>query len=169
MPTNLIAPTLSVLNSTSIMIAWLPPNSESAILSYQVLRNSTQIAQTTTTIQYTDTGLAPYTIYSYAIRATNNAGITESLPTLARTLEDIPIGVLTPTFSNVQARTVQSTWSVPTQPNGVITRYELSVIAINGAVMDQNVFSGLAFSTQVTGTYTILRNYHQNSEIHILR
>ncbi|KAI6647890.1 Usherin-like [Oopsacas minuta] len=145
-PTGLAPPTLTIISSSSILISWSPASSESAILFYGVSRNFTEIHQTTE-LEYTDTGLSPNTIYTYTITATNNAGLSESGGTTDRTLEDAPTGVSPVMLTNIQARSLQASWSVPTQPNGDITVYNIFVSSDNG---DELYFSGLALTTTIS-------------------
>ena len=98
-------------------------------------------------MQYTDINLTPYTVYTYTITATNNAGSTVSGSTTVRTLEDIPAGVTPVSISNIQARSVLASWSVASQPNGVITMYNVFISSVDG---EELVFSGLAISTVIT-------------------
>ena len=98
-------------------------------------------------MQYTDINLIAFTIYTYTIIATNNAGSNESASTTIRTLEDIPAGVAPVSISNTQARSMLASWSVVSQPNGVITMYNVFISSVDGEML---VFSGLAVSTTIT-------------------
>ena len=149
-PTGLSPPTLIVISPTSILISWSPPNSESAILFYEVTRNSS-IIQEISVLQYTDNNLLPFTIYTYTITATNNAGSTESTSTTVRTSEDIPAGVAPVSVSNIQARSMLASWNAVSQPNGIITMYNVFTNSVDGDVL---VFSGLAVSTTITSKFT---------------
>ena len=139
-----------MISSTSIIVSWSSPSSESAILFYEVTRNSS-IIQETSDLQYTDINLTPYTVYTYTITATNNAGSTVSGSTTVRTLEDIPAGVTPVSTSNIQARSVLASWSVASQPNGVITMYNVFISSVDG---EELVFSGLAVSTVITSKFS---------------
>ena len=153
-PTGLSPPTLSVLTSASISVSWQIPSSQSAIQFYEVTRNLTVIHQTTL-LQFTDTNLLPYTVYTYTIIATNNAGSTESLGTSGRTLESIPTGVTPISFNAIQARSLQATWTAPTLPNGVISLFQVFITSVNGVDLGgvMNVSSGLALNAFISGYY----------------
>lgn len=126
-----------------------PEQANGVITSYTVYRDGSPIANTTETM-YTDTGLTPDTVYSYVIEAFNAVGSTESDPVQTRTLEGIPMEVFPPSLEPSGSNAVLATWQEPAVPNGVVTRYELVIVAVEGLPMELIVFSGLAFSTTVS-------------------
>jgi usherin len=77
---------------------------------------------------FADSGLMPYTLYSYYVVATNGAGATAS-PAASmvpiRTLESAPTGMTAPFVTPLGATRANVSWSVPTAPNGVVTSYTL--------------------------------------------
>jgi len=76
----------SNITSTSVTIAWSASTDNVAVAGYQVFRNGTQVATTTTT-NYTDTGLSPSTTYTYTVAAfdTSNNVSTPSQPLIVTT------------------------------------------------------------------------------------
>ncbi|MHB8660392.1 MAG: putative glycoside hydrolase [Minisyncoccota bacterium] len=71
-PTNLSASTIS---SSLINISWTASISDIGVVGYNVYRNGTQIATTTST-SYSDTGLTASTAYSYSVSAYDAPGNT---------------------------------------------------------------------------------------------
>ena len=82
--------------------------------------------------EYIDTGLTPYTVYTYEVEATNAHGSTRSPEVRYRTPSGVPSGDVSLRVSDVTARGAAFDWSPPTAANGVIQRYILSsVIAVH--------------------------------------
>lgn len=150
-PDEQAPPITTPQSSTSILLQWLPPEaSNGVILGYNVYRNASFVANTTS-LNYTDTGLAPDSPYSYFIEAFNVIGRTSSVAVFTRTLEGIPSGLTPPTLRALNSSAVQASWQAPSVTNGIITRYELVLTGIEAQPREDIVFSGLAFSDVVNG------------------
>ncbi len=127
------APTLIVLNGGSVIeVTWDPPIQPNGIITqYQVLRREDSIVSIINIMndvlmrRYVDTDLRPAEVYAYAIRARNSIGRTDSKFSFITTPEAAPEGLTPPTLMPLSAFAIQITWLLPTQPNGVITRYEI--------------------------------------------
>ena len=136
-PEGVAPPTLVVLGSSAIRVEWQQPSLPNGIIfAYRVRRRlygnvPTEfihfVTQDTSVMVFQNSGLDPYTRYEYRLEVFNQAGSTLSEFADARTEEDIPEGVFPPNIlsSNIMARNLSATWSVPTHPNGVITGYRL--------------------------------------------
>lgn len=139
------------MSSTSIALNWLPPEAPNGVILYYVVyRNGIPVANTSQ-LAYNDTGLLPYTTYTYAIQAANVIGRTTSYATSATTLAGVPRGLAPPNVTVLDATSVFASWAPPLQPNGVVVRYELVLGrggAPNGSV---TVFSGPALYATVNG------------------
>ncbi|KAL0969312.1 hypothetical protein UPYG_G00225390 [Umbra pygmaea] len=124
-PSQQPSPAGSVLNSTSISLTWNPPDAPNThILNYTLLRNGLEIHTTHTRypfrpVNYVDSGLSPYSEYSYHLITANVNGQTDSLPVSYRTLAAVPdpnhihltlVGRPGPTSANLQ-------WTPPPQPS----------------------------------------------------
>ena len=96
-------------------------------------------------MNYTDTGLLPNTVYLYAVESVNIIGSAKSDVLSVRTQEAPPKGVSAPNLTPVNSTAVHATWQSPTQPNGIIVRYELRIVAVNGQSLHQHItaFTGL--------------------------
>ena len=77
-------------------------------------------------LQYTDTGLSPFTQYRYEVEAINSFGSSRSTPVIYRTPPGVPTGDINLRVFNVQARSALFSWNAPPIANGLIQRYELS-------------------------------------------
>ena len=127
-PEGLDAPNVQPILSTEILILWSSPSSPNGIItSYEVIRDGNTIVSLSS-FQYRDRNLDPYTDYSYQIIACNSrGGCVTSIATGGRTLESIPHGVIAPSLTAVSFSQVEVRWDPPTQPNGVIQQYMLTV------------------------------------------
>ena len=128
-PIGLQPPTLMVLTSTSVDVSWMPPTMpRGVVLGYNVYRNDSRIANLSSDMfMYTDTGLLPHTVYSYAVSVRNSAGSVMSTATSARTGQDTPQGVPAPTVVAINSTAFRVTLAEPTQPNGIVLNYSVIV------------------------------------------
>ena len=124
-PSFISAPVATVLNSSSVQVAWSSPvQPNGRITRYQLLVNATDV-YTGLATTHVVTALEPYVLYEFVISACTSAGCTSSQPTLARPDEAPPTHLLAPTVHVTGTRSTEVSWSPPTKPNGLITAYEL--------------------------------------------
>ncbi|KAL5008917.1 hypothetical protein ScPMuIL_014498, partial [Solemya velum] len=131
-PTGLMAPTLSVLSSTSIQASWRPPlKLNGPLQNYTLYQNGITIySGATDKLSYTSNSLAVWTDYEFRIQACTNRGCASSQGEKARTLEAQPMNQGAPivlAMGNEEGKHVGVlvSWLPPVQPNGVITFYEV--------------------------------------------
>ncbi|MDB5165054.1 MAG: exoglucanase [Candidatus Saccharibacteria bacterium] len=119
-PTGLAS---SATTATSISLSWAAATDNVGVAGYNILRNGTQLATTTTT-SYTNTGLTPSTSYSYTIQAYDAAGKTSASSTaLAVSTAADTVAPSIPTGLTSSASTVNSItlgWTASTDNVGVI-------------------------------------------------
>ena len=140
-PTTVGPPTATVVSSTEIALSWSEPAElNGALTGYQIYRNGALAVSTLSTF-YRDSGLEPFTEYSYILEACTGGGCTNSTTVSNTTLEALPEGVSDPVVSNLEARSLVITWQQPSRPNGVIMEYVLTLVS-NSTVL----FRGLQFS-----------------------
>jgi PKD repeat protein len=72
-PATPAAPTLTSRTPSSVTLSWPATTDNVGVTQYQVYRNGTAVG-TTTSLSYTDSGLAAGTSYSYSVRARDAAG-----------------------------------------------------------------------------------------------
>ena len=82
------------------------------------------------TYVFNDTGLRPFTEYSYVLRVHTGGGFTDSSPTAELTLEDTPTGVAPPTTVAVSFSEIRVEWVEPIMPNGIIQLYDIFRVTI---------------------------------------
>src|ERR1700675_1494441 len=162
------APTLttgfvaSALSSSQIQLSWnasTDPDNTSSQLIYHVRRNGVVIAATTAgATTWTDSGLAPSTIYSYTVRASDPYGnysaltapVSTQTGTHDTTAPTVPTGFVASALSSSQ---IQLSWNASTDPDNTSSQliYHVRrngvVIAATTAGATTWTDSGLAPST----------------------
>lgn len=127
-PSNITAPKLTVLSSTSMRVAWSEPGRPNGVISkYVVLYNNLE-KDAGLSKDVTLSGLQPYTLYSVVIKAcTTSVACSTGEASQARTHEAPPELQGRPVFpsESIKARIVLITWSDPAKPNGFIIKYTL--------------------------------------------
>ncbi|ESN90081.1 hypothetical protein HELRODRAFT_91040 [Helobdella robusta] len=130
---------VSVMDSgpTYFTLSWLPPREANGILiGYKLFRDGLMIYNgTNNDTVYNDTGLEPYTKYSYRISVENNVGTTSSPSLTFQTGQSTPSGNFTFKVTNIKSRSARVTWSPPSKNNGVIRKY---VVRISEMVYNNN-------------------------------
>ncbi|XP_072555094.1 usherin isoform X5 [Paramormyrops kingsleyae] len=157
-PSQQPPPTGQVLNASAIQLTWSPPDSpNSNMLKYALLRDSHEVA--TLHAQhpfepqvFVDTGLSPYTMYSYQLVTSNVRGHTSSARVSYRTLAGIPLpehlslhlmGRATPTSATFN-------WTRPRHAVGPVKGYMLSAVAM-GDQEERVHYSGLGTEATASG------------------
>ncbi|XP_049320201.1 usherin isoform X1 [Astyanax mexicanus] len=129
-------PVGTVLSASAIELSWNAPDSpNSNALTYTLLRNS-QIIHSSFSLHpfepvlFTDSGLSPYTLYTYQLLTSNVHGNTSSSSISLRTLASIPepnelqlslVGRAGPTSASFN-------WSEPLNTSGPVELYTLSSV-----------------------------------------
>lgn len=131
-PTGMRPPTVDYVTDDvhSLFITWLPPDQiNGVLLSYRLQQNESVPPWSFTPsdqLQFTDTNLRAYTVYSYTVTACTSGGCTQSLPTVLRTKETAPLLTLPPVLEAVNSTAIRATWQQPEISNGEITQYQLT-------------------------------------------
>ena len=133
-PVGVDPPVVQILTARSLDISWTQPNLPNGVILGFILRRNDEVIYNATNLTYLDTGLTPDMQYSYTVEAYNSAGGTESGPSIVRTPQDSPDGLLPPSLEVLNSTAIAVTWTAPSEPNGVITRYELLVNGIQQEV-----------------------------------
>ncbi|NXU70580.1 USH2A protein, partial [Oreotrochilus melanogaster] len=128
-PEHVQPPDVSTLNSTSLHLSWIAPKKPNGIIrEYQISQVGKGLIYTdaASRMQYTLSGLQPYTNYSFVLTACTSAGCASSQPLSGQTLQAAPHGVWpNPHHIIVSSTEVEIYWSEPKKPNGLITEYRL--------------------------------------------
>ena len=126
-PDGLSPPMATVINSTAIHIQWEEPSQPNGVITNYILsRDGSEIFQDLS-FTYTDTGLDPFTYYSYSIQAcTSGNKCGTSTPTVIRSDEAVPEGIVPLTISSITSTTINFAVNEVTTPNGIV-RYVVTL------------------------------------------
>ena len=168
-PQDQAPPRIGSKNATSIELKWKPPAKPNGIITdYELRRTVSPVQQrrkrsvpswsviystsdtNKTDYQYLDTGLKPYTRYSYIVRANNSGGYIDSDPVTVTTDEAPPTFVDAPIVTLVDAYSLNVSWSKPLEPNGVIQYY---LVFRNGSIKRKT--NDFSFVDQGLNPYTV--------------
>eukprot|EP00058_Branchiostoma_floridae_P024730 XP_002610220.1 hypothetical protein BRAFLDRAFT_76999 [Branchiostoma floridae] len=133
-PSQMPQPVGTPSSSTVITLRWDPPDFPNGnYLQYFLYRDNQEIYSVNDTLpfatqEFEDTGLRPFTQYTYYVRAENSDGTTDS-PTIAlQTLAGVPSGDAVLEVSQVQATSAFFRWQPPSNANGPINNYVLTSV-----------------------------------------
>ncbi|XP_054432559.1 LOW QUALITY PROTEIN: usherin [Pteronotus mesoamericanus] len=137
-PSQQPPPRGQVQSSSAIHLSWSPPGSPNAHwLAYSLFRDGFDIYTTEdqypySTQHFSDTGLSPYTSYSYSIKTTNAHGSTGSTAVTYRTAPGVPGGSLNLSHvTPVGSDSVTLTWAAPSNCSGPVEKYILSCVPVD--------------------------------------
>ncbi|XP_062312043.1 usherin-like, partial [Osmerus eperlanus] len=147
-----------VLGPSSIRVTWPPPDSpNSHVLTYTLLRDGLEVHTCPSSYPFSsetfeDTGLSPYTLYSYRLLTANVNGLTESPAAQYRTSSSVPdperlqlnlLGRSGPTGASFN-------WSLTQNHSGPLERFVLRSVAL-GSGQERLHYSGLATEASARG------------------
>ncbi|KAL6478813.1 hypothetical protein MHYP_G00122460 [Metynnis hypsauchen] len=124
---------LSVWNITSksLSLSWEPPTIITGRFSYVIqLYGPTGFINENNTSEQTFvyTGLTPYTPYRVSVMAKSAGATGPAAETRISTPPETPGAVSDLRAAAVDSTSVRLSWGVPSQPNGLITRYRIQVL-----------------------------------------
>ncbi|TDH17235.1 hypothetical protein EPR50_G00006290 [Perca flavescens] len=131
-PGPLHAPTLTLLDSRTILVEWSRPSQVNGVLEfYSILLshdgavpvlayNSSELFE-----DHTLRNLTPGTAYTITLVACTGGGCTLSPPSMAQTEESTPENVPAPLVIPLSPHALNVSWTPPDTPNGIITSYGL--------------------------------------------
>ena len=135
-------PTLDVLGSTEIRVRWTVPSLPNGVISSYILYQNDVAVFSGIGLEHTASNLSPFTVYSYYVEVCNQAGCASSVTVTATTDQAPPQGVSPPVLMVLGATMIQVSWSAPTMPNGVISRYEIRRRLLNNFFSELPQFVG---------------------------
>ncbi|XP_074522167.1 usherin [Halichoeres trimaculatus] len=131
-PGPLQAPTLTLLDSRSILVEWSRPSQVNGVLEFYSIflshdgselvlaYNSSELFE-----DHTLRNLTPGTAYTITLAACTGGGCTLSPSSLAQTEESTPESVPAPLVTHLSPHALNVSWTPPDTPNGIITSYGL--------------------------------------------
>uniref|UniRef100_A0A3Q4AAY9 Uncharacterized protein n=1 Tax=Mola mola TaxID=94237 RepID=A0A3Q4AAY9_MOLML len=131
-PGPLQAPTLTLLDSRTILVEWSRPSQVNGVLEFYSIFLSHDDAEPVLAYNsselfedYTLRNLTPGTAYNITLAACTEGGCTLSPPSQAQTEESTPESVPAPLVTPLSPHAFNIRWTPPNSPNGVITTYGL--------------------------------------------
>ena len=119
-------PVLEVRGPTEISVSWSAPDSPNGEISaYRLFMDDRVVFTSVNQFAYSATGLTPFTTYEFFVEVCNQAGCASSISVSAQTEQALAGGVALPVLTVLGPTAVRVSWTTPTQPNGVITQYEI--------------------------------------------
>ncbi|TNN67187.1 Usherin [Liparis tanakae] len=133
-PGPLHVPTLTLLDSRTILVEWSRPSQVNGVLEFYsvflshgdggaaaaLVHNSSELLE-----EHTLRDLTPGTLYTVTLAACTGGGCTVSPPGRAQTEESTPENVPAPRVTPLSPNALNVSWTAPGTPNGVITSYGL--------------------------------------------
>jgi chitodextrinase len=153
-PTQLAAQTLS---PSQIALTWAASTDNVAIANYTVYRNGSAIATVTST-SYTDSGLASWTSYTYAVSATDTSGNSsaQSSTISARTADGTPPSIPAQLAAQViSASQINLTWAASTD-NVAVASYTVYRNGNSVATTTATSFSDTGLASGTSYKYAVL-------------
>ena len=150
-PAGVAPPTLTALSPTSIRAMWTTPTTPNGIItSYSLVRvygsglSEEEVIFTGLQLEAVAMNLTANTLYFFKVVASTDGGSTASSAANITTPEDIPDCISPPSIVVTGSSSLNISWQVPCEPNGVIISYNL--------IQDgTQIFSGLQLNFLVTG------------------
>ncbi|XP_015754539.1 PREDICTED: Down syndrome cell adhesion molecule-like [Acropora digitifera] len=146
-PSSPLQLTALAQSSTVIQLSWRPGfDGHSLITGYkvEVRRESGSFMlreNNVTVLSYRVGNLDPYRTYTFRISARNAIGLGPGATVSNRTLQDAPSPPENVAAVSYNSTAIRVTWSVPTTPNGLVTRYEIQYNAAGSADVITRVLS----------------------------
>nr|XP_056708935.1 usherin [Euleptes europaea] len=134
-PDGMLPPRLSSATPTSLQVVWSTPvrNNAPGLPSYRLQlrpKHSPEdilelLSEPSASLNHLVMYLQPYTTYEMRVIACNGYGDTYSEWTSVVTEEDKPGPMDPPLMLDIKSRTATISWQHPSQPNGIITHYNI--------------------------------------------
>jgi chitodextrinase len=148
----------TVLSSSQINLSWNASTDNVGVSGYKIYRNGSQIASTTS-LNYSDTGLSPSTTYSYTVEAYDAAGNTAMSSAVSASTQAAP-DTEAPTIPNgvsasaVSPNRIDVTWNASTDNTGVVG-YKIYRDGSQVATSTSTSYSDTGLSAATTYTYSV--------------
>jgi hypothetical protein len=137
-------PSASNVTSTSVTLTWAAATDDQGVTGYRVLRDGAQVGQTAA-LNYTDSGLAAGTTYSYTVRAVDAAGnVGPDSAAVAVTTEPANAVLFTDAFSGSDGASWSPAWTTSAASGTVDIRSGAGSVAVTDV-------SGAYSRAQLTG------------------
>lgn len=117
--------TVELRTGTTLGLLWNPPLMPNGQIREYLLYLDDELVYRDLPSMYTVQRLQPFTSYTLQLAACTSAGCTLGDVQSVTTAEVAPDDQASPLVTALSARSVEVTWNPPSQPNGIITMYEI--------------------------------------------
>ncbi len=142
-PSKQSPPSVSVLTARSVQVTWLQPDYPNGVIAYYALYRNDSVVFNSTARSFRDTGLDPFTVYSYKVASFNSEGSTVSRPTFVTIkLPTNPCCKFDFRISNVRSRSLEVQWIPPGRLNGLSPVYFINIYSLKNRtqpIADENL------------------------------
>lgn len=134
-PESLLPPVPTVISSNQIAIAWSPPMKPNGVITKYELYRTKWSTKTEIRIysglsqsHLDDDALEPFTGYLYTLSVCTKLCANITASSLVYTEESTPANVKSPVIIPVSSTSLRVNWSLPDNPNGVIVKYNVTML-----------------------------------------
>ncbi|MBF4508141.1 fibronectin type III domain-containing protein [Flavobacterium sp. JLP] len=122
-PTKLTA---SGATATSINLSWAASKDNDAVAAYDIYQGGSLLVGTSTTTNFTVTGLVPNNIYTFTVKARDAAGNVsqKSVAVLFETVDTLPPTTPSVITTEINPTSINLSW-IPSTDNRGVTSYEI--------------------------------------------
>ena len=147
-PVGVQAPVASTVGPQSLILTWSPPTQPNGvIITYRLYIGQITIIQHPSV--FID-NLAPFTEYEFQVEACTAIGCANSSVASSMTLPDTPSGLSPPSLTELSPTSIHASWTPPTEPNGIISHYELVRVFGSELSQEETLFNGTELQTTVS-------------------
>lgn len=150
-PVGVQAPTASTIGSQTLILTWSPPVQPNGVItSYRLYIGHISILTNPSVVL---DNLTPFTEYEYQVEACTVVGCGNSSVASSMTLPGTPSGLSPPSLTELSPTSIQANWAPPSEPNGIISHYELVRVFGSELSQEEIVFNGTELQTGVSNLF----------------
>ena len=148
-PEGIAAPAVTPVTSSQLRVTWQAPISPNGVITnysliYKDPTSDLFVKHVNLVTEFTIDRLKPYTVYKIRVQACTVKGCGTGNWTESRTNEAAPLGQAPPSLTVKSSSIISVTWQLPSTPNGIVLRYEVTRKEQNSALM-YVIYIGSAF------------------------
>lgn len=162
-PSYVAPPKVTTVSSDSILAQWTEPQITNGRIQVYHLKVDESTVYSGLNLEYTVTNLVPNRAYSFYVQACTFGGCTNSTSVVGRPQEAPPTGMKRPSIKVTGSASIEISWSPPTNPNGVITSYEVNRDGVMIATTSLLVYTDYDVKPGKTYSYTVTAYNSQDS------
>ncbi|XP_041351149.1 usherin-like [Gigantopelta aegis] len=147
-PLQVLAPVVTSVSSTAIRAKWTKPRITNGEISLYQLKMDGVVVYEGLVMEFIVGKLTPYREYTFTLKACTSGGCSESGEVVGRPFDAPPTDMAPPILRVMSSTSIEISWDLPVNPNGVITSYD---VRRDGRLIYTN---SLSSSGRLSQTYT---------------